>query len=304
MPKLLSAEDMRKARKQATTTIEQALEQARTPLYAALGAGELATEAVRDYVVKARSEAGGQAKDVQTRINELQTRLAELQARLAEVRGQARTQLRTRVSELPEDMAELRGRLDAAELRQALERYLQSLQATYERLATRGEATATRLREQPQVKRAIDRVEGTIDRVEGVIDSAIGTASDTAEGRVGKLVEDARELTFEVLGRISRRTRSVGEKAAVRAERVADDLAETVGDAAETVGDAAGTVGGAIEEAGDEVASTTRSVSRKVANRAAAPRRTTGTTGTTGATRTRRSASAQKPAQRRTSPSS
>ena len=230
MPKLPTANDVKKARKQATA----ALEQARTPLYAVLGAGDLASEAIRDYVTKARADASGQAKDVQARVTDLQTRLTELQDRLVEVRTQVRTQVRTRVTELPEDLAGLRGRLEPAELRHALEGYAQSLQELYDRLASRGEATAAKLREQPQVRKAMGRVE---------------EAADTTEDRVGKLVEDARELTFEVLGRVSRRTRSAGEKAAIRTEKVADEIAE------------------AVEEAGDEVASTTRSVSRKVANR-------------------------------------
>ncbi|MGH3994374.1 MAG: hypothetical protein ACRDSN_18180, partial [Pseudonocardiaceae bacterium] len=110
MPKLPTAQDVRKARKQATVAMSDALEQARTPLYAVLGAGDLATEAVRDYVAKARGEASGQAKDVQTRINELQAKLAELQDRLVEVRTQVRSQFRTKVTELPE---ELRGKLDS-----------------------------------------------------------------------------------------------------------------------------------------------------------------------------------------------
>jgi len=225
MPKLPTAEDVKKARKQAAEAMTEALEQARTPLYAVLGAGDLATEAVRDYVAKARTEAGGQAKDVQTRVNELQVKLAELQDRLVEVRSQVRTQVRTRVNELPEDVAELRGKLDAGELRQALENYVQSLQDLYDRLATRGESTVDKLRQQPQVKRAIDRVEDV---------------ADTTEDRVGKFVEDARELTYEVLGRVSRRTRTAGEQAAQTTEKVADEVAS------------------AVEEAGDDVAAATR----------------------------------------------
>lgn len=230
MPKLPTAQDVKKVGKQMT----DALEQARGPLYAVLGAGDLATEAVRDYLAKARTEAGGQAKDVQTRVSDLQLRLTELQDRLGEVRTQVRTQVRTRVNELPEELR----KLDAVELRHALENYVQSLQDLYERLATRGETTLDKIRQQPQVKKAVDRVEDV---------------ADTTEVRVGKFVEDARELTYEVLGKVSRRTRSAGEKTAVRTERTAEKVAGEVADA--------------IDDAGDEIASTTRSVSRKAANR-------------------------------------
>ena len=243
MPKLPTAKDVKKARKQATVAVSDALEQARTPLYAVLGAGDLATEAVRDYVTKARGEATDQAKDVQARVTDLQTRLGELQDRLVEVRAQ----VRTKVGELPDDVAELRGKLEPTELRGALESYVQSLQDVYERLAARGETAADKLRRQPKVKQAIHRVEAT---------------ADTAEDRVGKLVDDAREIADDVLGRVTRRTRSVGEKTAIATEKAADATADAVRKTADTAADA-------VEEAGDDAASTTRSVSRKAANRTA-----------------------------------
>ncbi|HEY0639695.1 MAG TPA: hypothetical protein VGD67_18775 [Pseudonocardiaceae bacterium] len=232
MPKLPTAQDVKKARKQAAGAVTDALEQARTPLYAVLGAGDLATEALREYVAKARGEAGGQAKDVQARVTDLQTRLTELQDRLVEVRAQ----VRSKVGELPDDVAELRGRLEPAELRTALENYRRALQDLYSRLAHRGEETADKLLRQPRVRQAMDRVE---------------TVADTTEDRVGKLVDDAREMTDDVLGRVTRRTRSVGEKTAIATERAAGELAE------------------AVEDAGDDLAGTTRSVSRKAANRTA-----------------------------------
>lgn len=230
MAKLPTAKDVKKARKQATHAVSDALEPARTPLYAMIGAGDLAAEAVRDYVARARGEAAGQAKEVQTKVTDLQSRLTDLQERLVEVR----VQVRTKVGELPDDVAELRGKFEPTELRTALEGYVKSLQDIYEKLATRGESTAEKLRRQPRVKHALDRVED---------------AADTAEERVGKIVDDAKEIADDVLGRVTRRTRSVGEKAAIATEKAADEVSE------------------AVEEAGAEVAHATRSVSRKVANR-------------------------------------
>lgn len=184
-----TSEDTSNARRPATA----ALEQARTPLYAVLGAGELASEAVREYVAKARAEAGGQTRDVQTMVGDLPARLAELQTRLGEVRNQVRTRVGARVGELPEEVAGLRGRLEPGELRHALESYAQSLHELYERLAVRGEAAVARLREQPRVRHAIGRIED---------------AADTTEERVGKFVEDARVLVADVLGLAGRRAPS------------------------------------------------------------------------------------------------
>jgi heparin binding hemagglutinin HbhA len=189
MAKLPTTSDTSNERRPATA----ALEQARTPLYAVLGAGELASEAVREYVAKARAEAGGQTRDVQTMVGDLPARLAELQTRLGEVRNQVRTRVGARVGELPEEVAGLRGRLESGELRHALESYAQSLHELYERLAVRGEAAVARLREQPRVRDAIGRIE---------------EAADTTEERVGKFVEDARVLVADVLGLAGRRAPS------------------------------------------------------------------------------------------------
>lgn len=148
---MLTSDDVKKARRQATA----ALGQARQPLYAMLGAGELAGEAVRDYVAKARTEAGDQGKEAQSRIADLQIRLVEFQSRL----GKVRSQVRARVGELPEGVAGLRGKLETGELRDALENYFHSLQDLYERLATRGETTVDKLRHRPQSSKVTDVTE-------------------------------------------------------------------------------------------------------------------------------------------------
>lgn len=251
-----TAQDVRKARKQAATAVAGALEHARTPLYAALGAGSAASEAVASYARKARGEAYGQADTVQTRIVDLQTKLTELQGRVTHLPER----LRTRLAEVTDELTALRGRLDAAELRELRDSYRRTMQELYDRLAVRGERVYGELAAQPQVKRAVGRVE---------------QAADTAEVRVEKFVEEARVIAEDVLARVTRRTRSVGEKAAHTTETTATNVAETV------------------LEAGGEVASTTRSVTRKAASHTepAKPARTT------------RTARTAKPAARRTNAS-
>jgi heparin binding hemagglutinin HbhA len=222
---LPTAEDVRKARQQATAAVTDALEQARTPLYAALGAGNLATEKVVSYARKATQPDAAQA-----RVAELQQRLAELPERLNDLPTRVRTQL----NELSEELTELRGKLEPPQLWGLLEAYRKSMQELYDRLATRGEQVYGRLATEPRVKKTVGRIEH---------------AADTAEVRVEKFVEEARTLADDVLGRVTRRTRSTGEKVASDAERIADETAEVV------------------QDAGDQVASTARSTSRKAANR-------------------------------------
>jgi len=200
MVALPKSEDVRKAS-------EQAVEVLRTPLLAALGAGDLATQAVRDAVSKTR-----------TRVND--------------GAGAARGA----VDELPRDLAGVRDRLDPAELRKLVDEYTDAAQKLYQKLADQGEDALGKLKSQPQVRRALDQLE------EAIV---------TLQERVGDVAGDARELADEVLAKVTRQTRSVGEKTARDAQKFAAEAAET------------------IEELGDDVAHEVRSTSRKAANRTA-----------------------------------
>jgi heparin binding hemagglutinin HbhA len=221
---LPTTEDVKKAREQAVAVLNTAADSVRTPLLAALGAGDLATQAVIDAVTKARTKA-----------NESVT---------------------TAKDAVPTDLAGLREKVDPAELRKLVDEYTEAAQKLYHKLADQGEDALTKLKSEPRVTKAIDQVEEAIA---------------TLQERVGDVAGDARELAEEVLGKVTRRTRSVGEKTARTAQRVAADTA------------------GAVEELGDDVAHEVRSTSRKVANRTAprkaaaqktttaAPRKTNGT---------------------------
>jgi heparin binding hemagglutinin HbhA len=216
-----TAKDVRKARKQAVDALNTAVEQVRTPLLAAIGAGDLATQAVVEAVNKAR-----------TRVNE---------------RAEA---TKTAVEDLPTDLNSLREKLDPAELRKLVDEYTEAAQKLYQKLTDAGEDALSKLRSQPQVKKAIDQLE-----------EAIATLQD----RVGDVAGDARELAEDVLSKVTRRTRSVGEKAARTVQSSAAEVAEVV------------------TEAGDDVAHEVRSASRKAANKTA-PRRTAAASKPTNAT--------------------
>jgi heparin binding hemagglutinin HbhA len=209
---LPTTEDVKKAREQAVAVINTAAEGFRTPLLAALGAGDLATQAVIDVVTKAR-----------TKVNESATSAKDA---------------------VPTDFAGLREKVDPAELRKLVDEYTDAAQKLYQKLADQGEDALTKLKADPRVSKAIDQLEEAIA---------------TLQHRVGDVAGDARELADEVLSKVTRRTRSVGEKTARAVQSAADDAAETV------------------EELGDEVAHEVRSASRKAANRTA-PRKPAATT--------------------------
>jgi heparin binding hemagglutinin HbhA len=216
-----TAKDVRKARKQAVDALNTAVDQVRTPLLAAIGAGDLATQAVVEAVNKARTRANERAEAV-----------------------------KGAVEELPTDLNQLREKLDPAELRKLVDEYTEAAQKLYQKLTDAGEDAVSKLRNQPQVKKAIDQLEEAIAML---------------QERVGDVAGDARELAEDVLSKVTRRTRSVGEKAARSVQRSAADVAEVV------------------TEAGDDVAHEVRSASRKVANKTA-PRRTAAASKPTNAT--------------------
>ncbi|WP_410606051.1 hypothetical protein [Amycolatopsis sp. lyj-90] len=173
-----------------------ALDQFRTPLLAALGAGNLAGQAVVDAVNKAKEKVveGGETA-------------------------------RKNIEELPHDVEGLREKLDPAELRKVIDEYTEAALKLYNKLAESGEQAWDKIAAQPQVKKAIEQLEDA--------------------------TADTRERIDTVLGKVTKGTRSVGEKTARKVTEVAGEIADEV------------------EEIGDDLAHETRSASRKVANKTA-----------------------------------
>jgi len=125
--------------------------------------------------------------------------VTDLVANLRERAGEAREDASSRVEEsrarltklqeeLPEQFAELRERFTADELRKAAEGYAEAASGRYSDLVARGEAALVRLRSQSGLDDASAQVEGYVDQ--------------------------AVELTQEVLGNVATQTREVGERAA------------------------------------------------------------------------------------------
>src|SRR5919197_1282904 len=73
--------DGRKARKQAVEALNTAVEQVRTPLLAAIGAGDLATQAVVEAVNKARSRATERVEATRHAVEDLPSDLTSRRSR-------------------------------------------------------------------------------------------------------------------------------------------------------------------------------------------------------------------------------
>ncbi|MHA6792403.1 hypothetical protein ACVGVM_02620 [Pseudonocardia bannensis] len=247
---LPTAADVRKVREQAAKNAAERAGVARTPLLAVLGAGDYAVSTVTRAVTTARTRAAQRADLVQNR-----------------------------VAEFPHEIEDLRGKLTADEFRKVVDQVRTQAEQYYAGLAERGEAAWGKLRKQPQVKQALNTIDSVTERL---------------DARVDEFVDDAHDAAEKALSTVTRQTRSTGEKAARATQRLADEAAGTVAevskDAGKTVADAGKDAAAAIDEAGVEAAATTRSTTRRAANRTApkaatrkpATRRT-GATGTDGA---------------------
>ncbi|GGP56738.1 hypothetical protein [Saccharothrix coeruleofusca] len=188
MPNLPTTEELRKAGEQVAAA-------ARTPLLAALGAGDLAAKAVIDALAKAKERAEA---------------------------------ARTAGRDLPTELKDLKEKFDPAELRKIVDAYTQSALNLYQYLAQHGEQALEKIKTQPQVQEALRQVDTATDEV--------------------------RDAADDVLGKVTRRTREVGEKVADQVDDATEKLAVKV------------------EEVGGDVAQEVRTTTRK-----AAPRKTTGT---------------------------
>ncbi len=149
-------EDVRKV-------VNTAMEQVRTSLLAALGAGSLAGQAVADAVSKARTRVSSSSDAAKKNIEDL-----------------------------PTELEQLRGRLDPAELRKLLDDYTEAATRLYQRLVSSGEQTWEHTVE-PQVKRGVEQLEEALHSAQEQLD---GVASDTRErvdNMVALLTRRARE---------------------------------------------------------------------------------------------------------------
>ena len=240
MPTLPTTEDVRHARKQAEAGVAATFDAVRSPLLAALGALDAATRAVTDAFGKVRSEAADRAEETQSR---LQKSLHELQSR---------------VSDLPAELGELRHRLEPAELRKLAEEYGEAAQKIYISLIERGEEVFGQLRSRPRVQQALDSVESGVD---------------TAQDRLERVVSDVNAVVEDLRRRFLRTSRSVGERVAQEVEEVSAETTQRVQDTAEKAQATADDVSRAVDEDGTEAASTTRSVTDKVADQVTPPRK-------------------------------
>lgn len=153
-------EDVRKV-------VNTAMGQARTPLLAVLGAGNLAGQAVADAVSKARTRVGSSSEVAKKNIEEL-----------------------------PAELENLRERLGPSGLRKAVDDYGDAAVKLYHRLADTGEQTWTGTVE-PQMKRGVEQFEEALRTAGQRVDGMTTDARQRMDEVIGLVTRRAGETDEE-----------------------------------------------------------------------------------------------------------
>ena len=165
--------DVRKAREAVVDQSKAVLEDARKPLYAVVGAGDLAVtltaSQLRELPADYQSAVDMRVKQVRTRLEDMHT---DVQARI--------TELRSKATELQGKATDTAGKafVKPSELRSRVETYLEKAKEIYEDLAARGEKVVTKVSDRPAVKSVIDRAETLFDRAEEAVEDVEEAATE------------------------------------------------------------------------------------------------------------------------------
>ncbi|MFZ0833966.1 MAG: heparin-binding hemagglutinin [Mycobacterium sp.] len=149
------------------------VEDLKAPLFAAVGAADLALERVNEIVAALRDRAEDARSESRTRVEETRGRITKLQ------------------DELPERAQELRGRLSGDELRKAAEGYREQATDLYNDLVARGEAALERLRTQPGFEERRAQAEKRFSETVELTQEALGNVATQTRAvgeRAAKLI--------------------------------------------------------------------------------------------------------------------
>ncbi len=212
----------------ATFNLKTDLKTATKPLYAGVGATDLAVERVRDFV------AGAQKRG-QKRFADAQKSVRGIDLEPKALRDQAVTVVNTRVDALAKDAKARRTAIEkrAAELQADAKAFPGRVQAlvddNYEELATRGEGLVTRIRRQESTKAAQASAKTATAKAKTTKTQATKATKSTAKKTTGTAKKTAAKESAPA--------KSSAKATTTAAKQTASDAAQATGDAAGKVGD-------------------------------------------------------------------
>ncbi|HEY8371846.1 MAG TPA: hypothetical protein VIL00_03790 [Pseudonocardiaceae bacterium] len=176
--------DVNKARERATSVMETAVEQTRSPLLAVLSAGEAAAQAVAKSLRRARERVAERAENGRNGVEELH--------------------------------GESRPKLDPAELRKLVDAYTQAAMQLYGYLAERGEKALDRLRKNPQFQRTMEQLEAAAQNAQERVEHVRELADETLS-KVAQRLRGAGEQAASTVEDTARETAETAERAGAKA---------------------------------------------------------------------------------------
>jgi heparin binding hemagglutinin HbhA len=181
-----------KTNEQSRFSVNTVFDQVRAPLLAALGAGELTTQAAYDAFNKARSELNERTESV-----------------------------RSLSDDLPKDFGQLREKFDPTEMRKLLDDYTQAALDLYKYLVEHGEKAVDKVRSQEQVRKAIEQVEEAVQAAQTRFDDVTGDAREMADDVLGRVTKRTRSFGE----RAARTTKDLADQAAEAVTEAGEDVA-------------------------------------------------------------------------------
>lgn len=219
------------------------IENVKTPLFAAVGAGDIALQAVADVASKLRERAEARSVDWQAKAEETRERLQGLPA------------------DVPTQIADLREKFSSEELRKVAEAYVQVATSLYNSLAERGEEAVERLRHQPLVEENLERAEAYVADARELTEEVLGTVA----ARTREVGERAAKLGGQVSSRIGDASLEAGEDINDAADQVVDAIVDAGADAADKVTEIADKAKAAAVDASEKVAAAAKPAAAKPA---------------------------------------
>ena len=175
------------------------------PLYAGVGATDLAVEYVREYVADVQKKVTKVQKDVQTRFAGVQKNVKGFEFEPKALREQAVTRVNSRVSELRSD-----AKAQVEKVQTLVNENVATVTDTYGDLAKRGESLVTRIRKQEATKAT--------------------TASAKTTAAKAKTTKTQAKKTVKKASSSAKATRTSAKKTVSSASRALTDAAAKVGD--------------------------------------------------------------------------
>ncbi|GAB2641115.1 hypothetical protein GCM10027169_06510 [Gordonia jinhuaensis] len=178
------------------------------PIYAAVGAGDLALSQVAGVLSTLRTRTESATEAASARLGETKSRIESLP------------------EEVPAGIEELRTKLSPEEMKKVADAYLQVATSIYNALAERGEDALERFRAQPAFQEQLSRAEKAYNDVVDLTEDTLGTVSSQTRA-------------------VGERAAKLATRAAARSEEISNDLLEAGADAEEKANEAASKIAGA-----------------------------------------------------------